>query len=110
VQGFQRVRNMVLLGKATQRVANTAPKFDIYVAYDNEESFTAEVVSAAPSMLNGGRLQFEHQFHRQKCESLRLQLRFKDEPLGAVASPIRLTDIALSVGVKRGPWKSAEVK
>lgn len=112
VQGFQRVRNMVLLGRAPQRVTYTSPKISIYVSYDNDRSFvTPEVADIVPTMMPDGTFQLEHQFFRQKCETMQIQIRFRDEPTGpAFASPIRLTDLALSVGVKRGPWKSAEVK
>ena len=105
IQGFQRVRNMLALAKVNHLSAT--PQFAIYVGYDNADPSATPEVTAIPTVGTKKVVQFEHQFFTQKCESLKLQIKFYD-PL--VWSTVRLTDLALSVGVKRGPWKSAEVK
>jgi hypothetical protein len=103
VQGFQRVYNMLLLGHTT----GGAPEIDIYTGYNGVAA--ALEVSASATLDASGGFQFEHQFFTQKCESLLLKLRFSNAG-GAATGRIRLTDIAFSVGVKKGPWKSAEIK
>lgn len=105
VQGYQRVRSMHLLSKVNSLSA--APQFDVHVGYDNADPGALPEVSAVLSAATGLVLQFQHQFFTQKCETLKLRLRFHD-PNGW--STVRLTDLALLVGVKRGPWKSAENK
>lgn len=104
VQGFQRIRNMLLLSKVNTVAAT--PSFGIHVGYDNADPSGVAEVTATPAVTTKV-VQFEHQFFTQKCETLKLRIKFYDT---SGNSTVRLTDIGLSVGVKRGPWKSAEVK
>jgi hypothetical protein len=104
VQGFQRVKRMLLLAKIND--TDATPSFAIHVGYNGADPAALAEVTALPTHAQPV-IQFEHQFFTQKCESLRLQIKFYD-PLGW--STVRLTDLVLSVGVKKGPWKSAEVK
>lgn len=105
IQGFQRVRNALVLAK-TNSLSST-PRFALWVTYDNAAAPVSAEVTAVPAVQSNKIIQFEHQFFTQKCSTMKLEIRFTDT---ALLSPIRLTDLAFSVGVKRGPWKSAEAK
>lgn len=105
IQGFQRVRNILVLGNV--KTLPSTPLIELWVTYDNADAPVAAEVTADPTAMNNKLFQFEHQFFTQKCSTMRLEIKFRDSSL---VSPIRLTDLALSVGVKKGPWKSAEVK
>lgn len=105
IQGFQRVRQMLLLGSSA---SSSTPTFDVEVAYDGAGITGAPEVNdtlATPTAF--GVVQFEHQFFKQKCQALTLKLSFWD---AANVGRIRLTNLALGVAVKKGLWKSAEVK
>lgn len=105
IQGFQRVRNVLVLGRV--KTLPATPQFELWVTYDNADAPVAAEVVAAPTAMSNKLIQFEHQFFTQKCSTMKLQIKFSDT---SQATPVRLTDLALSVGVKQGPWKSAEVK
>jgi hypothetical protein len=51
--------------------------------------------------------QFQHQFFRQKCQSMLLRLTFSDQN---GLSRVRITDLALAVGVKYGSTQTPENK
>jgi hypothetical protein len=105
IQGFQRVRRMILLGSMN---AGSSPLMDIEVAYDGENiSGPPEVNDLGATVSASGVVQFQHQFFKQKCQSMVLKLTFFDE---FATSRVRLTDLALSVGVKRGPTRTPEAK
>lgn len=105
VQGFQRVRRMVLLGKTT---SGATPTMTIQVGYDGEDvSVTPEVSGLVATESASGVIQFQHQFFRQKCQSLLLRLTFHD---ATQLNRIRLTDLALAIGVKYGTSKTPESK
>lgn len=104
IQGFQRIYRMVMVGEENNYLTDT-PSFEIRTAYDYDMAGLA--ASVTPVTLPVGtepHIQFEHHLARQKCESLKIGLKFGP---GIAANRIRLTDIALSVGVKGGPWRSA---
>jgi hypothetical protein len=103
LQGFQRVRRMLALGAANY---GSAPSFDIEVAYDGEQILgTPEFSNAAPLVSVSGVFQFQHQFFKQKCQSMLLRLTFSDQ-FGV--SRVRITDLALAVGVKYGSTRTPE--
>jgi hypothetical protein len=105
LQGFQRVRRMLALGAANY---GSAPAFDIEVAYDGEQILgTPEFSNAAPLVSVSGVFQFQHQFFRQKCQSMLLRLTFSDQN---GLSRVRITDLALAVGVKYGSTQTPENK
>lgn len=105
VQGFQRVRHMLLVGRADS--VASVPTFDIEVAYDGAAISGPPEVNDAVVTLGNAVIQLEHKFFQQKCQSLTLKLTFWDE---ANEGRIRLTNLALGVAGKKGLWKSAEVK
>lgn len=105
IQGFQRVRRMMLLGKAD---VGGAPLVNLEVAYDGEQVTGApEVAGLGPTVSASGITQFQHQFFKQKCQSMLLRLTFWDDNQ---LSRIRLTDLALAVGVKYGTSRTPESK
>ena len=100
VQGFQRIYRGVVLGSAGVAAPTGNQTIRVLVAYDYVEGLVQEATGVVVAKA-GGTIQFEHQFFRQKCESMKLGIAFS--PTGA--SRLRLTDLALLVGVKKGPYR-----
>lgn len=100
IQGFQRLYRLMLLGQAPSTC-----NFNIVgaVTYDFDDtrtdSFTAPFV--APS---SGRVQIQHHFAVQKCESAQITLTLTTNDPAKVGR-LRLTDLTLQVGAKGGYFK-----
>lgn len=97
VQGFQRVYDLMLLGKALD--ASAAVTFSMTPAYDFGAFGSPEIASVGVSPTNGF-IQWTHPFVRQKCESLKLRLQWF-----CTTSRFRLTNLSLMVGIKKGQYK-----
>lgn len=102
LQGFQRIYRGLFLGQSPEGTPAGSAQFSLSVGYDYLESLTLETTDEIEAISR--RLQVEHQFHRQKCEALKLRIQ-----LGVVDYRIRLTGMTLLVGVKKGPWKEAGI-
>lgn len=113
VQGFERLQRMLLLGYNFDQIAQdilVGMRYDYY-----EQGFTYEVFDGAQAdqhlqvNADGTKLQFRHQFWTQKCESLQMEISWRTEEGSktGVGTSLRLTDLALLVGVKPGPYRKA---
>lgn len=101
VQGFQRARQMLLLGTF---VGDTTLKVE--VGYDYEEFYTSPV-SVLISTIASSELvpvQIRNKFARQKCEAIRFRIT-ENNVLGNAG--FSLSNMSLEVGVKRGGAKLA---
>ena len=101
IQGFQRVYRLMLLAQCD----NTACLYDITgnVTYNFNSTIldTVSGLSVAPS---GGRIQLQHHFAQQKCESAQIELTVTSAETAEVGR-IRITDLTLQVGLKGGYFK-----
>jgi hypothetical protein len=97
VQGFQRVYDLMVLGKDLDASANVA--FTLTPAYDFGAFGSPEVSAVAVAPTNSF-IQWTHPFARQKCEALKLRLAW-----AVSTSRFRLTNLSLMVGLKGGRYK-----
>lgn len=105
VQGFQRVWKVSVLGEA-----HGPGKFTVEVGYDYEaaynETYTATMSSLTAANYTGGQTaapQADFVPVRQKCQAIRF--RIKDIPDAGGGAVVKLTNISLLCGVKKGLFK-----
>ena len=101
IQGFQRVYRLMVLGKnvdasVESQLMTVAAKYDFD---DTETTLFSETVTPT----TGGLIQLQHHLSQQKCESLKIIVKFK--PSSSNTGRFRLTDLTLQVGVKPGYYK-----
>lgn len=97
IQGFQRIYRLMVLGRNLLTAGALNAYFSLLVYYD----FSSVFGESANVTTNGtGRIQIQHHFAKQKCESMKLQVAFRQN--GATPTRLRLTDLTLQVGVKAG--------
>ena len=99
IQGFQRVYKILLLLETSG-----SPDVVVNVAYDGNNTFTLAAAIATTQL--GPIVQYEIQLVQQKCQSIKIAVAINDS---GFQTRHRLTNIALSVGLKKGPWPSSQV-
>ncbi len=108
LQGFQRVRRLLLAG---MQGAQTEINVSIASDYDPENQWiggcyasSAQAVTFSPTSTNAGNWQERIHVRRQKCEAI--QIGFVETQSGAVFDAyLDLSAISLEVGIKRGANK-----
>lgn len=104
VQGFQRVRRLIMLGDFING-ASSAHQLEIQAAYDFNpalmfpltcEFTNSSVVTGASS----GPFQYRERLPRQKCDTISLTIQ--ENNTGDPAEYIDLTNISFEAGVKKG--------
>lgn len=104
VQGYQRAKRLLLLGRVLELSGGSTMDYELNLRYDfddDEASFVQEFAVSGAALANT--FQFWHQIGRQKCEAL--QAEFVWTPR-TNPSTLRLTDMALDIGVK-GTFRKA---
>lgn len=99
IQGFQRVYRLMMLGRDVG-AAGEQHAITLTVFTDFNDGAASETASTITSTPVNGRIQVQHHFQKQKCESMKLRVAFAPDT-GADAR-LRLTDLTLQVGVKFG--------
>jgi len=94
IQGFQRVYRLQVVGTT---VANGVINGTLTPYFDGAAGTATDFSATADA---NGRLQFEHLFEVQKCQSLKLSISMYSNN-----APTRLTSLNLLVGVKGGVAK-----
>ena len=105
IQGFERIYRLMVLGSVKGGLPLTNQNVLGFIGYDfdapsppSAEAFNASVTST----INNATVQFQHHFAKQKCESVKIGLRFYPDSAGG---RLRLTDLTLQVGAKTGYFK-----
>lgn len=99
IQGFQRVRRILLLGTFGSPCTVT-----LEAAYNYNESYTDSCAFSGSGILTpGGPLQFRWKPSLQKCEAVKF--RITDSNISGSGKGMALTGLSLEVGIKRGPFK-----
>lgn len=103
VQGFQRVYRVSLVGNVQYGDTTESQTMTVKAGY-NYGPVTTEVTADVAPYVTGshGTFQFQHALLNQKCEALKLAFSWVGK---AAASRLRLTNITLQVGVKKGMFK-----
>ena len=104
IQGFERIYRLMVLGSVTSAPL-TSQTISGYIGYDFDAPSppSAETFVATPTpSANNSTIQFQHHFGKQKCEAIKIGLRFQPTSSGG---RLRLTDLTLQVGAKAGTFK-----
>lgn len=101
LQGWQRMRNCLLLGEHTSPVAGHGVQ--ISAAYNYLESFDTPVPFTLATTSSELPFRYRNFFKRQKCASLSLLIQ--EITTGASGESISFTDLTLNGGVKKGLTK-----
>ncbi len=102
IQGFQRLYRLMLLGKNT--TANAVYLRERFYYDFSETEDAADQPEGAFTPGAGNIVQVQHHMVKQKCESMKIQIRMRAGP-GVTPGRFRLTDLTLQVGVKPGYYK-----
>ncbi len=99
VQGFQRVRRLIMLGDFVN--GNSAShNLSIAAAYDFSTTFQAAVTYAFGAISASGVFQYRERLPIQKCDSISLLIQ--ETTTGSTAEYIDLTNISFEAGIKKG--------
>lgn len=102
IQGFQRVKQLLLLGDHNSPAAGHG--VSISIAYNfNQATFQTPVVFALTANSVESPFQYRKFFAQQKCDSVSLLIT--EVTTGASAEYIDFTDLSLLAGVKKGLHK-----
>jgi hypothetical protein len=96
VQGFERVKQLLILGEAISPT-NLTVQFTYDFSPVVNQTTTIPIIAASSPM------QYRVFLNRQKCESVRITI--SDAPQSPYGAGINLSNLALEVGVKKGPNK-----
>lgn len=99
VQGFQRVRRVLLLGDYTNGTS-ASHGVKISAGYDFSPTLQNPVPYLFGAASGSGVFQYRERLARQKCDSLTLLIQ--EITTGASGEFIDLTNLSLEVGIKRG--------
>jgi hypothetical protein len=96
LQGYQRIRKAVLLGKYhSAHALAISVGYDYVTSYPRSETYT----------YSSGRYQARVNMTPQKCEAIRF--KFVDTPSGTRGKCVELSSLELEVGVKKGLFRQA---
>lgn len=99
IQGFQRVlRLQALFRSVSGAVKYTNVYFDIAYDYGAYSEYASGSIEAATGQL-------QHHFARQKCEAVKIKVRWNPVNGYGLSGLFRLVDLTLQVGVKSGYYK-----
>lgn len=101
IQGFQRIKQMLVLGDHISPVAGHGVQ--IAVAYDYGTTFTTGVTYSLSSSSSSTSFQFRDFFSQQKCDALSLTVT--EVTTGTSGEYLDLTDLSFLAGVKKGTNK-----
>lgn len=96
VQGFERVKQLLILG---QSISPT----NLSVSFSYDFSSTVNQTTVIPISASANPLQYRVFLNQQKCESVRITI--SDSPQAPFGEGLNLSNLALEVGIKKGPYK-----
>lgn len=99
VQGFQRVRRLIMLGDYANGV-NVSHGMDIQIAYDFSTTFSSSIPFTFGAASSSGAFQYRERLPRQKCDAISLLI--SESSTGNSSEYIDLTNISFEAGVKKG--------
>lgn len=99
VQGFQRVRRLIMLGDFTNGASN-AHKIQISAAYDFNTSLSVPVPYTLGVAVASKAFQYRERLPRQKCDAISLLIQ--EVTTGDNAEYIDLSNISFEAGAKKG--------
>lgn len=99
IQGFQRVRRLIVLGDYTN--GNSASHtLSIQAAYDFSSTFQSSIAYTFGLALSAAVFQYRERLAQQKCDSVSFLIQ--ETTSGQSAEYVDLTNISFEVGIKRG--------
>lgn len=106
VQGFQRVRRLIMLGDYANGSSGSTHGLQIQAAYDFETSFSTAQTYTFGAVSTNGVYQYRDRLPRQKCDTISLLIQ--EVNVTDTASYIDLTNISFEAGIKKGVNKKAQ--
>lgn len=107
VQGFQRVRRLIMLGDYANG-AQAGHCMQISAAYDFSTTFSTPIQYTFGAANTSGTFQYRERLPQQKCDAISLII--EEVVLGASAEYLDFTNISFEAGVKKGVNKLPAAK
>lgn len=106
VQGFQRVRRLIMLGDYANGSSGSTHGLQIQAAYDFSTSFSTAQTYTFGAVSTSGVYQYRDRLPQQKCDTISLLIQ--EINVTDTASYIDLTNISFEAGIKKGVNKLAQ--
>lgn len=106
VQGFQRVRRLIVLGDYANGTSNATHGLQIQASYDFDTSFSTALTYTYGASSTSGTFQYRERLPRQKCDTISLLIQ--EINFSNTAAYLDLSDISFEAGVKKGVNKMSQ--
>lgn len=99
VQGFQRVKRLIMLGDYANGLS-ALHNLSISAAYDFSTTFQTAITYAYGAVSSSGVFQYRERLPRQKCDAISLLIQ--ETTTGSSLEYVDLTNISFEAGIKKG--------